>query len=484
MITSPRVHFGLGHHRKSDLLRIVWPNGYPQVEFAAPGDQVVAAEQRLKGSCPFLFAWNGKEIQFVTDFMWSTPLGMYINAQDKGGFLQTTDWVKIRGDQLVPRDGRYDVRVVANLWETHYYDYMALIVVDHPPDTELFVDERFAVTPMVPELFLTSPPRPVAHAWDDHGVDVTDVVRAIDNRHLDTFGRGHFQGVTRDHWVEVDLGDEAPREGPLWLLASGWVHPTDSSINVSIEQGQHDPPRGLVLEIPDGKGGWTVGRPALGFPAGKDKTILIRLDGITGNEVTRHFRLRTNMEVYWDALQYAVGLDTKNLQQQRLAPDVADLRYRGILEMTQANDSSPELPHYDRVARVDQRWRDLIGYYTRFGDVRELLAAVDDRYVIMNAGDEIAMQFRVPDGPPPGWKRDFVWVCDGWAKDGDLNTRFSKTVLPLPAHDLKTYVQPPGLLEDDPVYRRFPNDWRVYHTRYVTPDRYEQGLRPVRPMEP
>jgi hypothetical protein len=27
---------------------------------------------------------------------------------------------------------------------------------------------------------------------------------------------------------------------------------------------------------------------------------------------------------------------------------------------------------------VTPRWRDLVGYYTRFGDVRELVAGVDD----------------------------------------------------------------------------------------------------------
>jgi hypothetical protein len=127
-----------------------------------------------------------------------------------------------------------------------------------------------------------------------------------------------------------------------------------------------------------------------------------------------------------------------------------------------------------------QRWRDLIGYHTRFGDVRELLAGVDDRYVIMNAGDEIALKFKAPPGPPAGWKRDFVWVSDGWVKDGNLNTAFSKTVLPLPAHDQTRYDRPPGALEDDPVYRRFPDDWRKYHTRYVTPYQFERGLRSFR----
>jgi hypothetical protein len=416
-------------------------------------------------------------MNFVTDFMWSTPLGMYIQAQDKGGFLQTTDWVKVRGDQLVPRDGYYDLRVLANLWETHYYDHMALLVIDHPAGTEIYTDERFFLTPTAPGVVVTEPPHPVARARDDHGDDVTEAVRAIDGRYLDTFGRGTFQGITRDHWVKVDLGDDAPTEGPLWLVANGWVHPTDSSVNYAIEQGSHDRPRGLELEVPDGHGGWRVGRPALGFPAGKNKTILIRLDGITGPGVTRRFRLRTNMEVYWDFLGWARGLDASLAQQRRLLAAEAELRFHGVVAMTQADPSSPELPHYDRLVGTGQYWRDLIGCYTRFGDVRELLAAVDDRYVIMNAGDEIAMRFRAPDGPPAGWRRDFIWVCDGWAKDGDLNTRFSKTVLPLPSHGRTSYVTPPGRLENDPVYRRFPQDWQKYHTRYVTPDIYERGLR-------
>jgi hypothetical protein len=394
------------------------------------------------------------------------------------------------------------VRVTANLWETHYYDYMALMVVDHPPGTEMFVDERFALTPMTPEIHLTTPPKPIARALDHHGNDVTDIVRTIDGRYLDTAGPGKFQGVTNEHWVEVDLGDDAPTEGPVWLLAHGWVRPTDSSINVALGQGTHEQPHGLVLEVPDPEkpGAWKIGRPALGFPAGKNKTIMIRLDGITGPSVTRRFRLRTNMEIYWDALHYATGVDAKAARQQLLLPDVAELRYRGFQQMSRADSSSPELPDYDKLERTTQRWRDLIGYHTRFGDVRELLAQVDDRYVIMNAGDEIAMRFPVPPLAHDGWKRDFVWVCDGWVKDGNLNTKFSKTVLPLPAHNLCSigaaaavsapavyrltpqgpvdYDRPPGKLSDDPVFQRFPGDWKKFHTRYVTPGVFERGLRP------
>jgi hypothetical protein len=107
------------------------------------------------------------------------------------------------------------------------------------------------------------------------------------------------------------------------------------------------------------------------------------------------------------------------------------------------------------------------------------LAHVDDRYVIMDAGDELRLLFPVPPPPPSGWTRDFVLVGDGWVKDGDFNTTFSKTVLPLPAHDQPHYdAAPPALeLEDDPVYRRHAKDWRAYHTRFVAPDDFLAGLK-------
>ena len=53
------------------------------------------------------------------------------------------------------------------------------------------------------------------------------------------------------------------------------------------------------------------------------------------------------------------------------------------------------------------------------------------------------------------------WL-DGWIKDGDYNSTFSRTVQPLPHHGQQEYVTPPGKLEDEFVYRRFPQDWQTY----------------------
>jgi hypothetical protein len=112
--------------------------------------------------------------------------------------------------------------------------------------------------------------------------------------------------------------------------------------------------------------------------------------------------------------------------------------------------------------------------YTRYGDVRELLEAPDDRYVIMGAGDEIGLRFDPSSLPPlpAGWRRDYMLKVDGWAKDRDANTAYSQTVEPLPFHGMSRYPYPPAeKYPDDPVHRQYRSN---YNTR--------PALRLIRPL--
>ncbi|HEY8459366.1 MAG TPA: FG-GAP-like repeat-containing protein, partial [Blastocatellia bacterium] len=165
VITTPILHFGLGENTQTDVARIVWPNGSVQAEFELKADQSILAEQRLKGSCPMLFAWDGERISYVKDTApWSPALGLRINAQVVAGIYQTEEWFKIPGDKVAPRDGFYDLRVTAELWEVYYIDHYSLMVVDHPQGTEIFADERFAVPPPPLKIYATSAPKPFASA--------------------------------------------------------------------------------------------------------------------------------------------------------------------------------------------------------------------------------------------------------------------------------------------------------------------------------
>jgi Tfp pilus assembly protein PilF len=476
-LTGAPVHFGLGTRTAIDVARIVWPNGIMQADFERNADQAVVAEQRLKGSCPWVFTYDGAGMRFVTDFLWRSPLGLRINAQDTAGVTQTEDRVKIRGDQLVARDGAYDIRITAELWETHFVDHVSLMVVDHADDEEVFVDERFAREAPALAVRVMTHPHPVASAKDEAGRDVTELVAKQDGRYLATFARGIYQGVAQDHYVEIDL--PAAIESSQWLIANGFIYPTDSSINVAIGQAGIQP-RGLALEAQDEAGRWIVVAPDLGFPAGKNKTILIDLGRVAraGVAKARRLRLRTNLEIYWDSL--AVAADAGRPQKShtaRVPAERAELRYRGFSRTDFGRHDVPETPHYDQLANVGQRWRDLVGYYTRYGDVRELAQSVDDRYIIMNAGDELRLSFPAPP-QKTNLARDFVLIGDGWVKDGDYNTSFSKTVQPLPRHNHADYSTSGSLeLEDDPVYRQHMRDWQTYHTRFVTPYDFLTGLR-------
>ena len=120
------------------------------------------------------------------------------------------------------------------------------------------------------------------------------------------------------------------------------------------------------------------------------------------------------------------------------------------------------------------KWRDLVGAYTRYGDVTALLREADNHYIIMNAGDEFSVGFdaRLP-ALPEGWTRDFLIYSEGWIKDGDLNTAHGQTVEPLPFHGMSQY--PYGPAEAYPTDETHRDFLETYNTREVRA-KYFRGL--------
>jgi hypothetical protein len=377
---------------------------------------------------------------------------------------------------LAPHDGYYDLRVTDELWEVYYIDSYSLLVVDHPPDTEVHADERYAVPPPPLRIYTTSESQPFSRAVTDKGEDVTETVRVLDQNYLDDFEKGPYQNLTRDHWVELDLPEQAPRSGPLYLIADGWADPADETTLIALTHTHAVIAEDLRIEVPDANGHWIVAKTNLGMPAGKFKTSMLDLTGIFPPRAPRKLRLRTNMEIYWDRLAWATGLPGTRIEQRELSVSGAELRSRGYSAVKTGKPSAPEVLDYDRIESTAEKWRDLEGYYTRPGEVGELLGKVDDRIVIMASGDELRLRFPEQAPPPKGWLRDYVLIGDGWIKDGDPNTAFSRTVLPLPYHGMKGYGPAPRDLESDPVYQKHATDWERFHTRYIAPDLFRSAL--------
>lgn len=465
VVRRPVTHIGLGSYGETDSLRIIWPNGTPQVVIQPVRNSAIVEVQRLKGSCPFLFAWNGERFDFVTDLLWRSPVGMKINAQQVAAVLTTEDYVKVAASQLQAVDGEYRLAVTANLWEAIIIDAIALICVDHPADTEIFVDERFAPGQAGPlEIHHVDRLRQPVSAVDHRGRNILDLITERDGQRWGGFTKTRYQGVTEDHFVELDLGNWVG-DPTIKLIASGWVYPTDTSINIALSQGSGPYPKPLQVTVADGNSGWTTWMPNAGFPAGKLKTIVLDLTGAFASDDHR-VRLSSSMEIYWDRIGFALGDAPGEVHTQRLLARTADLDYTGFPVMARRDELSPSIPDYDTRTH-GAPWRDMIGFYTRFGDVKPLLREVDDRYVIMNAGDEIGLVFDAPPDPPDGWRRDFIAFSDGWVKDGDWNTAESMTIAPLPYHGMTRYPYPPD--DAPPSLRADHPDWTEYHTRYVAP---------------
>ena len=105
------------------------------------------------------------------------------------------------------------------------------------------------------------------------------------------------------------------------------------------------------------------------------------------------------------------------------------------------------------------------GRFTRFGDVTELISDNDDRLVVMGAGDELTVRFRVPAGVlPSGWKRGFLLYSVGWDKDCNLNTVPGHSSEPFPFREMTAYPFAPE--ETSPNTVRHRAYLRRYQTRH------------------
>jgi hypothetical protein len=211
----------------------------------------------------------------------------------------------------------------------------------------------------------------------------------------------------------------------------------------------------------------------MGIPAGKPKTMAVDLTG-KFLSASREVRIVTNLCLYWDEIFLVENSAPPEARLTPVETIAADLHFRGFSKATiHPERKQPEGFDYARVSATSM-WNPTPGNYTRYGAVDKLLAEVDDRLVIMGSGDEVQLRFRAAGLPelPVGWKRDFLLLVDGWAKDADANTAFSQSVLPLPFHSMSRYPYPAG--------EHFPDD--AEHERYQREYNTRPALRLIRPL--
>jgi tetratricopeptide (TPR) repeat protein len=462
------VVVGLGPRPGADAVRVLWPSGILQAEVrdVIPSPFPIQELDRKPSSCPFLFTWNGERFEFVTDFLGAGEMG-YWHAPNVRNTPDPVEYVRIAPHQLRHKDGRYELRITNELEETLYLDRLQLVSVDHPETVSLYPDEGMTSVPKPFRLIAVSAER-TPRATDDRGRDQTAQIAQLDRRYADGFALERLRGYAAPHALTLDLASAAPLPAAPVLLLTAWTDYAFSSDNVAAEQAGLTlvPPR---LEVREPNGRWRTVLDEIGIPVGRPQTVTVDLRGrLRAGE--HEVRIVTSMRIYWDQIRLA---DAVNRSAAAFAAALeplgfvsATLRERGFSAEVRPEGREPLT--YD-FHRVDPRspWKSMVGRFTRVGDVRPLLTAADDMFVIAKPGDEIAVAFAAESETlPAGWTRTFLLIADGYSKEMDVNSASPDTVEPLPFHRMSGYPYQPS--ERYPDSREYEQYRSTYNTRVVT----------------
>jgi hypothetical protein len=266
---------------------------------------------------------------------------------------------------------------------------------------------------------------------------VTDRVARRDEIYADGWRPSPYQGVASEPWsFTVDLGEAPAAPVRLWL--DGWIFPADASLNLAVAQRTDLRASLPILEVetPDG---WAPLLESMGHPAGKTKTMVVDTPPLPAG--ARRLRIVSGQWLSWDRIRWSTSpADEAPRVVARLDPVDAELRFRGFSALVRQAPNPPHTFDYSRVT-TDSPWLPFPGDYTRYGDVRDLLATSDDRSVILAAGDEMRLLFdadALPE-PPPGWRRTLFLESHGWDKDADRNTFAPERIEPLPFRAMRAY---------------------------------------------
>jgi tetratricopeptide (TPR) repeat protein len=442
--SAPELVVGIGQEKEVDVVRLLWPTGVVQdeVQLAAAKPATIEQVDRRGSSCPVVFTWNGQAYEFITDAIGPAVVGHWV-APETRNVPDPNEYIRIDGRQLVARNGRLSVKFVEPMEEVIYLDQAKLIAVDHPEGTDIFPNEYFAAIAPQPSarVFGVRDARPPAGAWDGDGRDVLPQLRTRDQRYVDGFPSAPFKGFAELHALELDLGD-LPAGAPVRLIMSGFTdYFTATSVFAAHQADVTAIVPWLEAQLPDGT--WKKVSDDIGFPAGLRRTMTADLAGKLPPGA-RRVRIWTNLKIYWDQVLVDTTPDDAVEMRRTEAPLAsASLAFRGFPRETTGTPAADLTYIYDEVSRFGP-WARHRGFYTRYGDVHPLVGAIDDRFAIFGAGEEVSLEFDATALPrlPGGWTRTYLFYVHGYVKDMDFYAAHAQTVTPLPFAAMGSYPYP------------------------------------------
>ncbi|MBT8111999.1 MAG: VCBS repeat-containing protein [Gammaproteobacteria bacterium] len=424
---------GLNGDRRADFIAIDWSDGVFQSEVnVATGElQRISETQRQLSSCPVLFAWNGTEYAFVSDFLGVGGLGYAVGPGEYATPRPRENFLMPDGS-LQSKNGRYELKIAEPMEENAYVDAARLAIYDLPPGWQMVLDERMGIAgpqPTGEALFYRWELLP-QRALNDRGEDVLASILKNDGiaapvGALDTRFIGRLQD---EHILTLDFAQPLDGQaGAPILVADGWVEYPYSQTNFAAWQA------GAAYEAPTleafAGGEWHRVLEQFGYPAGMPRRMALPLQALPPG--TTSLRLRSNMQIYWDRIAVAFAEELPQHKKQLMPVADARMNKTGFALRSNLDQFRPHYDYTDMSPFWDTRY--MSGFYTRLGPVTELVTDVDDAVAIIGPGEEVHLEFDAATPAADGWRRYFVLETNGWAKDMDLYTRDGATVGPLPS---------------------------------------------------
>lgn len=359
-------------------------------------------------SCPILYTWDGQKYQYITDVAVDGLIG-----QETDPFRKK----KIGREAVIPdgmleaKDGSYILKLKNDQDEIDYHDNWELQAVDHPVGTDIALNNLEWQTEPTRIYTVGTDIRPIKKAtylnnpvWSGGKptalMDITDIVNRLDHVYSPA-------SMYDDNQYTFDLGDLSDARD-IKMVITGWTQYSSSQEKVKIieknKQGVKRAKNFLEILQPDGT--WKT-ESSLNIISGYPKTAVLNLTGNFPPNTKKYIvRFRGMLRSHFDF----VGVDTTpqaTIKVTDLDLTEANLSYRGV----SVKQGTPPDFDYDTLVPVNEYSHK--GKFTRYGDVLPLLKDIDDKFVVVDAGDEVTLRFKALDPPAPGMVRSFVlkpWV--------------------------------------------------------------------------
>jgi hypothetical protein len=425
--------------------------------------------------CPSLYIWNGINYTYITEVSNAGWLG-YMDYMNEDGDIvfgggNPWDHVKLNSNQLeVKTDAEsgyeyYDIVLFQQWDEIFYLDNVYLVVVDHSADIDVYstmvnyvnrgfygeiytIDEDSLVTPV--------------SATNENGEDVLSYISQLDGVFTPA-----INGVDSPSWdniqvnqLTLDLGDLSGASD-IKLLINGMVDwgPAEPYYEY-IEMFDEAYAAGLVengtqlypapyMEVMDAQGNWMRIPQDRQMPTPADyvpRTFAVDLNGLFPEDVTEYKLRITN---FWNVTLDYIGIDTTPQQEVTITEIDPIANFKPLEFGTTISNAS--------------------GYFTKYGNVTQLLTEADDMYVIGMQGDNVTLKFPTTNLPPleDGQERSVFLYVASWFKDppGNWGYGFEFTVDPLPFRNMSGFPYPDT--ESYPTTEEYVNYLKEWNTRAI-----------------